>query len=171
VFAAPDKQFVRFVQQPVCGFPMIWFVAVTERVNYFIADTHPTLVHRISELLLTRLRPTSHRRVFTRRQPVDRVRPVDVGFQINVHCVSVRAVKPPTPEQQEMLDKLGDMGTRCESCGEPLPKLLEECGSCGVKRYVSFWKKFGFIIVASVLTAIMLILKAWLQQSWPWGPN
>jgi hypothetical protein len=71
---------------------MIWFVAVTERVNYFIADTHPTLVHRISELLLTRLRPTSHRRVFTRRQPVDRVRPIDVRFQINVHCVSVRAV-------------------------------------------------------------------------------
>jgi len=24
--------------------------------------------------------------------PLDRVRPVDVGFQINVHCVSVRAV-------------------------------------------------------------------------------
>ena len=32
------------------------------------------------------------RRVFTRRQPVDRVRPVDVWFQIDVHCVSVRAV-------------------------------------------------------------------------------
>ena len=68
---------------------MIRFVAVTERVNYFIADTHPALVHRISELLLTCLRPTSHRRVFTRRQPVDRVRPVDVWFQVNVHCVSV----------------------------------------------------------------------------------
>ncbi|MDE0597414.1 MAG: hypothetical protein OSB65_19405, partial [Roseibacillus sp.] len=25
-------------------------------------------------------------------QPVDRVRPVDVGFQANVHCVSVRAM-------------------------------------------------------------------------------
>ena len=32
------------------------------------------------------------RRVFTRRQPVDRVRPVDVGFQVNFHCVSVSAV-------------------------------------------------------------------------------
>ena len=27
------------------------------------------------------------------------MRPVDVGFQVNVHCVSIRAVKPPTPEQ------------------------------------------------------------------------
>ena len=67
-------------------------MAVPERVNHFIADTHPTLVHRISELLLTCLRPTSHRRVFTRRQPVDRVRPVDVWFQVNVHRVSVLAV-------------------------------------------------------------------------------
>ena len=32
------------------------------------------------------------RRVFTQRESVDRVRPVDVGFQVNVHCVSVRAV-------------------------------------------------------------------------------
>ena len=30
---------------------------------------------------------------------LDRVRPVDVRFQINVHRVSVWAVKPPTPEQ------------------------------------------------------------------------
>ena len=37
------------------------------------------------------------RRVFTRRQPVDRVRPVDVGFQVNVHRVSVWAVKELLP--------------------------------------------------------------------------
>ena len=30
---------------------------------------------------------------------LDRVRPVDVWFQVNVHRVSVWAVKPPTPEK------------------------------------------------------------------------
>ena len=77
---------------------MIWFVAVTERVNHLTVDTHPALVHRISELLLTCLRLTSHRRVFARRQSVYQVRPVDVRFQVDVHCVSVLTVKPPTPE-------------------------------------------------------------------------
>ena len=39
--------------------------------------------HRIAELLLTFRRLTSHRRVLTRRQPVDWVRSVDIWFQIN----------------------------------------------------------------------------------------
>ncbi len=73
-------------------------MAVPERVVELVVDRQPALVHRLPEPLLTFRRPTSHRRVFTRRQPVDRMRPVDVWFQIDVHCVSVRAVKPPTPE-------------------------------------------------------------------------
>ena len=67
-------------------------------------------------------------------------------------------MKPPTPEQQEILDKLGDMGTRCESCGELLPKLFEECLSCGVKRYVSFWDKHKFLIISLATVAIIMLV-------------
>ena len=84
--------------------------------------------------------------------------PIDVWFQIDVHCVSVRAVKPATPEQQEILDKLGDKGTRCESCGEPLPKFLEECVLCGAKRDVPFWDKHKFRIISLAAVAIIMLV-------------
>jgi len=64
-----------------------------KRIVDAVVDRHPALVHRISERLLTCRRPTGHLRVAPRREAVNRMRAVDVWFQIDVHCVSVRAVK------------------------------------------------------------------------------
>ena len=46
-------------------------------------------MNRLQKRLFSQKRLAGDRRIFPRRQPEDRVRSVDIRFQINVHCAKV----------------------------------------------------------------------------------
>ena len=71
---------------------MVGFVAVAEWIRLFPVYPKATPLHRLPKFLLTFRRLTGDRRVLTRRQPVDRMRSVNVWFQVDQYISFLRVI-------------------------------------------------------------------------------